>query len=256
MRLFAGMAAGYVALMLVIVFYTLGLRPLPRYFAFATVLATVLVGLWLAEGLLRPRWRWAAAMALVTIVATNLILVDLSDLDPRFGARRLVDAMAAHPNEVIYTDPKLDQQARQLESWAGLDPDRSVPEPPEPGALFLAYGPTATKGYVQGREFDPQDFRTRPSWRQVRRYDREPTLLGSVLVGIVLERANTPLPGRVYQAGPSAILYRLPGSAGAPMRYQAAGRLPATIASMRATASADRTLRQLDVAAAGSRRTP
>jgi 4-amino-4-deoxy-L-arabinose transferase-like glycosyltransferase len=160
----------------------------PRYFTLPTLLAVVLVALWLAE--LKPRWR---ALLLGLAVGSNLLMLSAQNEHPRWPAEALVIAATAHPGEPIFTDPETGQRAQFPLRFTRLTNIHTGA--PGKGQLYLAAE-------------DAGAFNGQP----IARYPSPPTPLGRALETLGLASLLPPsVAHRLLHPSPTAILWQVGG---------------------------------------------
>ncbi|WEK42563.1 MAG: glycosyltransferase family 39 protein [Candidatus Sphingomonas colombiensis] len=134
----------------------------PRYFTLAAIVAVVVLALWLDR--LAGRWR---ALLLVAIIGSDLLLMSVGNMHPRWEMEALVDAARRHPTEIVAGESHEVRRARIPMTFAGIDNLRYAPA--TPGGLIVMPASEAPAGVV------------------VTRYPSPPTRLGGVLRALGLE---------------------------------------------------------------------
>lgn len=158
----------------------------PRYFTVPTLLAVVIVAIWL-DGL-GNRARWGI---LALLVATNLGFLSLSNRHPRWEMEALVDACRHHPTDIVYADPVSVRRAAISLRFAGLDNARYLPAAPNGLVIVSANDPV--KGVV------------------IARYPSPPTLAGAVVRQMGVARFVPEAIGRrLFSPSPDYVLVRTP----------------------------------------------
>jgi hypothetical protein len=173
-----------------------------------TVVAAVLVSNWFVQHIW-PQHRLLAALLMIGLVGTNLLLIDLSNREPRLAPRTLARLLEERPGSVIYTDPRTHTQSDKYKQWRGVDTNRSVPTPPPPGGLFLYHRPNVASGQVHGRSFNIDDFKPGNCWNETLTTRGRITVLGWALSLAGVTPELTSLPERVYWANVPVTLYRV-----------------------------------------------
>ncbi len=157
--------------------YLIPLRDLPRYYTVTTILAVIVVAIWLMRGVTR---RLAIPLA-AAYVCLNLALVYVSNRDPLWGARQLVD-MAHKQAGTIHTDPITREDAAFLLAPHGLS-DKVAEGLPPPGGIYF-YNPNSVREDTRPPGF-AEAYGPRPEWEL--ESDIQPP---RKLSGIVLEYAG------------------------------------------------------------------
>lgn len=193
----------------VVVGYCLDLRALPRYFAVAVFCANIVLAIAVGQ-ILWPRWRKVAIAATLLFVGSSLLLVDLSNRDPRSAERVLVNVVRAHPQTPIWTDPRTYWRSTQLLTWANTTDERVQTDRPRNGGLYVYFRPSASQDEFKGQPVDASVYAPDRSWEVVARHPPARTGIGSLLSLIGLGPSAGLLPRRVYYANPDVIVYRVP----------------------------------------------
>ncbi|HYN78249.1 MAG TPA: glycosyltransferase family 39 protein [Lamprocystis sp. (in: g-proteobacteria)] len=119
--------------------YSGAIRPLPRYFLFAAVIALMPIAIVVQ----RTRFRVSAALGIAGLVATNYLALSVENLYPRFAANQIT-ALAAADRQPIVTDPDSVSRAHQHADLL-RSPDRDLISPDAPPAqpytIVLVNGP-------------------------------------------------------------------------------------------------------------------
>ena len=191
-------------------FYFLGLRPLPRYFSTLTVAILIIVVIWLWR-VVYPQHRRMAYILIVTLIASNLLMIDLENKQPRLAERELVDRLAANPDLIIYVDPKTYGRAMRMLQWSHISLNRAIVGLPPPSSLYLFSKENVST--IKSRENGDSDDLTllspKKDWVEIDRSRGKKTVVGTVLTWLRLDRwiIDTPLE-RVIWANQPIILYK------------------------------------------------
>ncbi len=138
-----------------VVGYGLGLRAMPRYYTFITLVAAVM-----AAGFFALLWqrhtRKVAAMTASVFVAVSLLCIDVSNRDPVFSARIYAEAVKQYPARTVHSDARTCRLGRYLlEREAGAELELpSVDDcaaPRSDGLILFSAGDTAANGGLQIR---------------------------------------------------------------------------------------------------------
>jgi hypothetical protein len=157
----------------------------PRYFTLPALVAVMLVAIWLAD--LKPR---ARALILAMAVAANLLMLSAQNGHPRWMAEAAATAAAAHPKEIIFTDPQTRQRAEVRLQFAGL-------------ANLRAGAPMAHHLYLAE---EAQAAGTDP----IARYPAPATPLGRILAALGLAPyLPEAVRHRLIDPGPTVLLWRV-----------------------------------------------
>jgi len=89
--------------------YSGAIRPLPRYFLFAAVVAVIPIALLVQ----RTRFTGSAMLAVAVLVAANYLALAVENIHPRFAANQ-VALLADTADQPIVTDPETASRARQI----------------------------------------------------------------------------------------------------------------------------------------------
>lgn len=158
----------------------------PRYFMLPTILAVIVLAIWLDRS--GPRLR---AAVIAKVIAFNLLLMSVGNAHPRWAMEALVATCRAHPAEIVSGDPVTVRRARLSLRFVGLANARYAPA--APGGLLVIPEALAPDGTV------------------VARYPSPPTRLGGLIDAIGL-RAIVPgsLQRRMFAPNDTIVVVRLP----------------------------------------------
>jgi 4-amino-4-deoxy-L-arabinose transferase-like glycosyltransferase len=174
---FLRLSVGLAAVWFMTIGYLIPLRDLPRYYTVTTILAVIVVAIWLARGVSRK----VAIPLTIAYLSLNLALVYVSNRDPLWGARQLVD-MAHKQAGTIHTDPITREDAAFLLAPHGLS-DKVAEGLPPPGGIYF-YNPNSVREDTRPPGF-AEAYGPRPEWEL--ESDIQPP---RKLSGIVLEYAG------------------------------------------------------------------
>jgi hypothetical protein len=176
------------------------LQLLTRYYSLTAVAASVVVALWLGLGIW-PRRRAAFALMLAVIIGVNLFALSLTNKNPRFAERALIDYLATHEGPVA-VDPELAARAAILLGWADQS-GRITTAPPKPGDFYYYSPRTAGSATIHLPADALPLYQPRDGWTVVWRQEQEkpPAIralrtlgLDALLPGPIRSRLDGPSP--------------------------------------------------------------
>lgn len=166
---------------------------LPRYYTVCAYCLYLVAAIWVAVRLWlrRPVAAVAAGAAFALI---SLVSIGLSNTNPRFGERSLVQYLQRDGKEAVYTDPMTAEKAYWYCRWAQIDCKQIVRGVPPAGSLYFYYPKNADSANRFVRSGDVAAYQPRPEWEQLWRSERPQKGLVRAVRG---SEAGKVLPGRL-----------------------------------------------------------
>jgi len=175
-----------------VISFGMGLRELPRYFMVPTIIAVILLGIWIANywGVIR---REVLIAVMGGVVISCILGAYVENRNFLYGERALAQLIAEH-GETVYTDKRTADLSISLLRLKHL-PLSVSSAPPPPGALFLYNPSNVAAGKVNKEIFDPNLYRPKQGWTQI--WHDDP---GRKYSGIILELMgmNRFIPGKYF----------------------------------------------------------
>lgn len=180
----------------IVVGLLMGLRPLPRYFSLSFIPALMMLSvglpfLW-AQGL---RGRIITGVTAVMLIGSGLVLTDLSNRDPLFPERMLVEGARANPESRFYAPGSLCRRGLVLSRTDGK------------GAPLQACDDLSAADTVVIEEGGPLSAADLSGFSVVARLRGAPTLTGLAVRAVGLDHI-LPLPNRLYHAAPTVLVLK------------------------------------------------
>lgn len=187
-----GLIGGFALLSFVFIAVNPKLYFVPRYLVIAAWGACLFVAWWFAA-LWRGGRRGLALGFLAIALAANAGTLAIENINPRFVERALVDWVAKHPGEKIYTDIETRERAIYYFRFAGQPMDAVIAAAPPAGASFFYSKERAMKCASMARCRDHADaFRPRSGWRVRQVIEGPQRPIAGLVSALALERVLPP----------------------------------------------------------------
>lgn len=190
----------------VVVDYGLRLRPLPRYQTSLAVVSMVIIAILLVQ--LRYRV-WSLVLVVLVMIGSNVLLLDLSNKQPRLAEYSAWRILSEQPDVKLYTDCRTYERAKrllELHQQTGLVSRFSCMRPTV-GGLLLYDTVNANYDYVYHLKVD-SPIKARPKdWERIEIITGKPTYLGQILSRFGVSEQD--LPRRVFFANHSIEVFKV-----------------------------------------------
>ena len=184
----------------------------PRYLVVTASFFTMIAA-WSLTEIWEEGRHGLAAVVMMAILATSLLALTVENTDPRFAERQLVELVASHPGETVYTDSNTERHAHYFFSFKNVDGSRVSHAMPGPNALVF-YNQEAMARCARTFRCDEKlgVYLPKADWRPVQSIEAPRTTVARIVEALSLQRVlPAEIARKITRPRAPIVVYRVPG---------------------------------------------